>query len=372
VGQPSRDLLPFDELGRAARHRFDSLTSGDERRFLQYGPSQGDQAFLERLATFLEQEYGHDVDPRTLFVTNGVSQGLDLVCSVLSSPGQKVLVEEPTYFLAGQILRDHGLEIVSVPLDGEGVDLQQMSQLSERHRPALFYTVSTHSNPSGTTLSGELRAQLVDLAEQFDFRIIADEVYQFLSFAGSAPPPPEMFSFDRGRARVIALQTFSKILCPGMRLGWLQARPDVVRRLQGRGYVTSGGGLNPVGAALAQSCLELDLLRPFVAKLRAEYGCRCRALLTAVRKHLPEVEIQVEPQGGYFVWLRFPDEVRVDHLLEHCGDFAVSLMPGSRFSFSGPERRFGHHARLSFAYYDAPRLEEGVQRLARCLRQLPL
>jgi DNA-binding transcriptional MocR family regulator len=368
VGQPSRDLLPLAELAQAARHRFGPGTSGDERRFLQYGPSPGDEAFLEVLAGFLAREYGHEVDPAGLFVTNGVSQGLELVCSVLTRPGEVVLVEEPTYFLAGQILRDHGLELVPVPVDEAGMRVDLVEELARRHRPALLYCVTTHSNPSAATLGGERRGRLAELAELHDFYVVADEVYQLLTFPDQPAPPAEMWSFDRDRGRVIGLQTFSKILCPGMRLGWLQAGARVLERLQARGFISSGGGLNPVGAALAQSCLELDLLVPFVNRLRREYARRCRALVGAVEAHLRPARVELEPRGGYFVWLRFDDAVDVAELLARCqAEGGVSFAPGRRFSLAHPGRRFGQNVRLCFAYYDSERLVEGVRRIAACL-----
>ncbi len=368
VGQPSRDLLPRAELERAAAHRLDPATGGDERRFLQYGPSQGDAGFLGRLADLLATHYGRPVDPATLFVTNGVSQGLELVCSVLAGPGRKILVEEPTYFLAARIFRDHGLEIVTAPTDADGLVVEGLEELIERHRPALLYCVTTHGNPSAATLAPERRERLVELAERFDFLIAADEVYQLLSFDDAPPPPPEMYRFDRGRGRVVALQSFSKILAPGLRLGWIQTAPDLVARLQARGFVTSGGGLAPLGAALVESCLELDLVTPFIARLRAEYGRRCRALIAAVRARLPGVELVVEPRGGYFAWLRFAPGVDVERLApEHAGGAGVALMPGRRFAFGTEPGRLARNARLCFAYYSTAELEEAVRRIARAV-----
>jgi DNA-binding transcriptional MocR family regulator len=367
VGQPSRDMLPLAELAEASRHCFSSA-SGDERRYLQYGPSQGDTGSLERLATFLESEYGHPVDHGTLFVTNGVSQGLELVCAMFTRPGQKILVEEPTYFLAAQIFRDHGLEIVTAPIDDQGLIIDGLEELFEKHRPSLLYCVTTHGNPSGATLPVDRRARLVELAERYDFHIAADEVYQLLSFPDVPPPPAEMYSFDRGRGRVLGLQTFSKILAPGLRLGWIQATPEIVGRFQERGYITSGGGLNPVGAALVESCLTLDLVKPFVEGLRRAYGRRARALVEAIRKELPQAEIAVEPGGGYFLWLRFPEGTPVASLgPERANDAGVALMPGSRFRFGAESERFEHHARLCFAYYDSAALVEGVRRLGAAL-----
>jgi DNA-binding transcriptional MocR family regulator len=362
VGQPSRDLLPLAELAEAARHRLDRATGGDERRYLQYGPSQGDSVFLERLARFLEGEYGHAVDASTLFISNGVSQGLELVCSVFTRPGQTVLVEEPTYFLAAQIFRDHGLEMVTAPIDQDGLVVEGLEELLERHRPALLYCVTTHGNPSAATLPSERRQRLVELAERYDFHIAADEVYQLLSFDGAAPPT--MFSFDRGSGRVLGLQTFSKILAPGLRLGWIQAAPEVLGRFQKRGYIASGGGLNPVGAALAEATLELGLLGPFIARLRAEYRRRCKALIAAVHEHLPHVEIDVEPRGGYFAWLRFPEGAEIEGLGPGSENAGVALMPGGHFRFDDDVAKFARHARLCFAHYPPEVMAKAVERIA--------
>ncbi|MCS7069354.1 MAG: PLP-dependent aminotransferase family protein [Meiothermus sp.] len=356
VGHPSLELLPLEPLHQAALHR---LSQGDPS-FLQYGVESGDGYFRTELAGFLSRHYGFALGPEELFITSGVSQALDLICTVFTRPGQVVFVEEPTYFLSLGIFRDHHLEVVAIPTDENGLILEALEVALKQHQPAFLYTIPTFQNPTGTTLSQERRERLVELSQQYGFLIVADEVYQLLHYY--QPPPPSLGRFA-DRAGVLSLGSFSKILAPGLRLGWIQAAPHRLQALAQSGLVASGGGLNPFASAVVRSALELGLLEPYLQKLRSVYRSRLEAMLQALRQE--GLEPRYLPQGGYFLWLELDPSFETQRLLEQAIKEGVRYQPGARFSNQG---RLAHALRLCLAYYDIPDLLEGVRRLAGVLR----
>ncbi|CAB1055475.1 hypothetical protein D1BOALGB6SA_208 [Olavius sp. associated proteobacterium Delta 1] len=173
AGQPSPSLLPLALLREAAANRLDQ----DDASYLAYGIEQGDGFFRQVLADFLSRHIQLPVDYRSLFLTGGASQGLDLVCTLFSRPGDTIFVEEPSYFLALRIFADHGLNIVSLPMDDQGLNIEALELKLSQHRPAFLYTIPTFHNPSSVTLTADRRDRLVQLSQQHDFIIVADEAY---------------------------------------------------------------------------------------------------------------------------------------------------------------------------------------------------
>lgn len=356
VGHPSLGLLPLEELRQAALHR---LSQGDPA-FLQYGAEPGDGYFRTELAGFLSRHYGFSLEPDTLFVTAGVSQALDLICTAFTRPGQVIFVEEPTYFLSLGIFRDHHLEVVALPTDADGLDITALEAALRQHQPALVYTIPTFQNPTGATLSQQRRKRLVELSQEYGFLIVADEVYQLLYYHQS--PPLSLGSFAAA-GTVLSLGSFSKILAPGLRLGWIQAAPRLLHTLTRNGMVTSGGGLNPFASAIVRSALELGLQEQHLHKLRNTYRGRLETMLEALRQN--GLRPRYTPEGGYFVWLELDPAADSQVLLEQAIQAGVRYQPGVRFSSQG---NFAHALRLCFAYYDSAELKKGIQRLAAVLR----
>lgn len=358
IGNPPPSLLPLDRLHRAAEAQFDRRG----RDFLQYGAERGDGHLRLGLARFLERQQRLPVDPHELLITNGASQGLDLVCTLFTRPGDTVFVEEPSYFLALRILADHGLRLVGIPVDEDGMDIAALQEALSRHRPVFLYTIPVFQNPAGVTLSQERRLRLLDLSREFGFLLVADEVYHLLSH-GSSPPPP--LSAYATRGNVISLGSFSKILAPGLRLGWMQTGDALGQRIAGCGLLDSGGGLNPFTSAIVRWVLEIGELDENLANLRSTYSARAAALNAALRLHLPQLTYHLS-RGGYFFWARLPGGSDAEVFLAHAARFKVGFRPGVRFSSSGGLR---DHLRLCFAYYDENELAEGAARLKNALAE---
>jgi DNA-binding transcriptional MocR family regulator len=359
AGQPGPSLLPLELLREAAANRLGS----DDTSYLAYGAEQGDGLFRQVLARFLSDQIQMPVEFKNLFITGGASQGLDLICTLFSRPGDTIFVEEPSYFLALRIFADHGLNIVSLPMDDQGLIIEALEQKLSLHSPAFLYIIPTFHNPSSVTLTADRRDRLVQLSQQHDLVIVADEVYHLLTYA-AAPPPPLASHIES--SQVISLGSFSKIMAPGLRIGWIHAGEKLMNRLCGCGLVDSGGGLNPFTSGVMRSAIELGLLEKQITNLKAVYKNRKIALSKVLRETLPDSIHFVEPDGGFFIWLEFEDSIDTVKILAIARQHNVGFLPGIKFS---SQNGLKNYARLSFAYYDVPELEEGARRIARAIQE---
>ena len=353
VGQPSADLLPVDLVKRASEAYF----VGAEPLELNYGVVQGDPRFLDTLAGFLSSRYGAPAASEQLFVTGGNSQGLDLSSFVFANAADTVFVEEPSYFLAFQILRDHGLNIVSIPMDDEGPSLDALRRELKHSRPAFFYTIPSYHNPCGLCTSEARRRAIVELAIQHDFLIVADEVYQLLYYYDSPPPA---YGTMTSSGKVVSLGSFSKILAPAMRLGWIQASEDLIARLVAAGYVNSGGSLNHISSHIVRHSMINGTLESHIQHLRNSYRSRAEAMDDALHRYFDGAATWTRPEGGYFVWMEFDSAVDTTPLKEKAGELQTGFQHGEVFSIS---QRLNHCLRLCFAHYNEEDIREGIARM---------
>lgn len=360
IGQPSPWLLPFEAMAQAAAH----CGARPERMLLSYGTEQGDRRFRAALSDFLGPIYGMPVDPAHLLVTNGASQAMDMVCTLFSKAGDTIFVEEPSYFLARKIFADHQLRPVALPMDADGLVLGALEEELRRVRPAFLYTIPTYHNPTSVCLSAARRERLAELSRRHHLLVVADEVYHPLSY--TAPPPPPMAGACLS-AHIISLGSFSKILAPGLRLGWLQAAPSLIERIVNCGLLDSGGGLNPFISGMVLSALELGLVEKNLVLLKETYGRRMQAMCAALRERLPQTVRFNEPDGGFFIWLKLPEAADTLTLLITALAQNVEFIPGTKFS---SRQGLKNCMRLSFAFYDIPDLLKGIERLAAVMGRL--
>jgi DNA-binding transcriptional MocR family regulator len=363
VGQPNNGILPVDYIRRAAAMQF-----GDSPEFLQYGAEWGDGHHRIALSEYLTEAYATPVAAEQLFSTNGNSQALEMLCTVMTEPGDVVIVEEPTYFLAFQMFRDHGLEIRTVPLDADGLDVDALIdevaavRLAGK-RVAFVYTIPAFQNPTGITMSAQRRRDLVDAAAAHEVLVVADEVYHLLRFAPGQMPPPLSAYVDTGP--ILSIGTFSKILAPGMRLGWIHGSVERLTALADSGLILSGGGLNPLPSTLATAMMRMGWQGEYVEWLRATFAQRSATMVAALVEHMPEWVAYDVPTGGYFVWLRLPLNVDGQALRVLANEHGVDVRHGAQFS---PTGRLRNHLRLSYAFYEEADIAEGIARLGRALR----
>jgi len=358
MGNPDFDLLPVEALQHASERAF----AKGMRSSLQYGTEQGNGYFRDALADFLTRSFGDEVLGSSLLVSNGASSGLNLLTGLVTRPGDTVLVEAPTYFLALRIFADHGLQIISVPMDNEGLNIDALEEILAHEKPKLLYTVPTFQNPSGRTLSLARREKLAELAEKHNFLIIADEVYHLLDLTGlQLSKPFALFSNDS--KNVVSINSFSKILAPGLRLGWIQAHAAILQKLTTSGLLDSGGGLNPFTSAIVHELITTGDLVKNIELLKQTYATRLQVMDASLKEMLPQAEYNT-PQGGFFYWVHLPG-VDTGELRKKVKTFKVDIRQGTLFSAN---KGMQEYMRLCFAFYGENDIREGVKRLSESLK----
>ncbi|MCG6911474.1 MAG: PLP-dependent aminotransferase family protein [Deltaproteobacteria bacterium] len=356
VGQPQVELLPLKKIKRAADHQLSEANP----EILQYGAQQGSDRLRVALAAFLSDACGLRMDREEILITAGISQALDLICTLFVKPGDTIIVEEPSYFLALRIFADHHLNVVGAPMDRNGLIVEGLEARVKKYRPKLVYTIPVFHNPAGVTLSEKRREALIRLSNQYDFLVVADEVYQLLSY-GEKPPPP-MAAF-KGAEGVVSLGSFSKILAPGLRLGWMQADKKILERVSMCGLLDSGGGSNPFTAGIVASVIDLGLQKEILDGFKDTYKRRKAFFGKRLQERIPELDFRI-PEGGFFIWARFKDGRDAGKLLVAAKQQRVGFQPGCRFS---SVQGFNDYLRLCFSYYNRDDLEKGVARLAKAI-----
>ncbi len=364
-GHPERELLPAARLADAARL---ALAEAGPAA-LSYGAEQGPGRLLAQVASWLGREEGAAPPLDQLMITGGISQALDLLCTLLTRPGDTILVQAPAYHLALRIFRDHGLNLAPVAADAEGIAPaalgEALAELRRAGRTARWlYIIPAFSNPGGDTLAPDRRATVLGLAQEAGLLILEDDAYHALWY--DAPPPPALYTLAPA-GPVVRLGSFSKVLAPGLRLGWLAADPALVRRLTGSGMLDSGGGVHHFTAHVVAAYVAHGRLDQHVARLRDAYRGRRDALLAALSQHLAAAGCAWQaPGGGFFVWLRLPPGIDSAALLPAAEAAGVSYVPGARFyTGSGGEQ----YCRLAFSLLAPEEMAAGVAALAALLRR---
>ena len=358
-GQPDAKLLPAEKLSRAAEVAL--AEAGADA--LAYGANSGPGSLLAWLRERIARTEGKAVAHDEIVITGGNSEGLDQLCTLGTLPGDVVLVESPTYHLAARILRDHPLELVPVPVDSDGLNVEAvqaaLAALKRAGRSArMLYTIPTFHNPTGVTLSPERRQSLIEVAVEAGLLIVEDDVYRELAY--DAPAAPSLWSVAPP-GTVARLGSFAKSLAPGVRLGWLTGPSALVQKIVNSGLRDSGGGANHFAAMVVAAFCGLGLYDDHVASLRDAYRTRRDSLLSALAKHMPPGVTWTCPGGGFFVWVTLPPEMNAGALLPAAEQAGLSFIPGTNFHLDG---RGANTLRLAFSLFSPEALAEGGRRLA--------
>lgn len=363
LGEPDPVLLPREPLKRAAERVLDT-PGGDA---LNYGAPRGPGPLVSWLSTWLSGREGRSVDPEQLMITGGSSTALTQVCQLLSEPRGIAFCESPTYHLASQIFRDYGLEPRAIAVDSEGIvpeDLRaQIAAIRDSGRPVtLVYTVPSHNNPTGRTMTSERRNALVAVTREWGVPLVEDDPYREVFF-DSAPPP--LGSLD-AESHVIRLGSFSKVLAPGLRLGWLLSGRETVDQLLRAGWLDSGGGPNHLTSMIVHRLAVEGGVDRNLEVVGPAYAERAEALVGSLREVLPSGSAIEPATGGFFVWLRLPDHFDTAELLARAERLGVSFAPGARFGVPGAKLP-SNAMRLAFCGYSPQQLRVGAQRLGQAL-----
>jgi len=363
-GLPDPRTFPKKEIARIASEVVESYGE----KALQYSPTRGVSAFLEAVRGFAER---HDVAVRGddgLMATVGSQQGLYLLGRALITPGDIVATEEPAYLGAIQAFRVAGARFLTVPIDEQGLRTDLLEerlrslQPEERRRLKFLYTVATANNPSGTTLPNERRKHLLELAEQYDFLIVEDDPYRFIAFEETDAKPIKTLD---AYGRTIYMSSFSKILAPGLRLGWIVAPEPIISKLElvKQAIDLHTPSLTQFIAAEAIRRGVVDRHIPFIKKLYKE---KRDAMLEALEEYMPEGVRWTRPIGGFFVWMWMPEGVNSRQLLVKAIKRGVAFVPGDAFYPNGGGE---NTARLNFSYPSIEEIREAIRRLAEVLRE---
>ncbi|WP_329251590.1 PLP-dependent aminotransferase family protein [Streptomyces sp. NBC_01478] len=356
-GLPASDLLDVDGI-RAA---YDRVLRESPHRVLQYSTTEGDPDLREAIATRLARQ-GLPSRPENLVITTGAQQALALLTSTLLDPGDVVVVENPTYLAALQCFARAGARVVAAPTDDQGIVIEALTDIVTRERPKLLYLVPTFQNPTGHTLPAERRQAVARLAAEHGFWIAEDDPYGELRFRGETLP--RIAAHEEAADRTVLLGSLSKVLAPGMRLGWLRAPADLCRAgvLAKQALDLHSSTVDQAAAARYLGEHDLDAR---LVPVRAAYGERCATMLAALPHVLPPGSTWSRPEGGMFLWVRLPDGHDTAALLRGAVDHGVAYVPGAPF-FAGPADPAT--LRLSFAAHEPKEIGRGMERLAAVFR----
>jgi len=362
-GEPDGGLLHPAVVDHACRRAL----AEQGRAMLAYGSNEGPGHLRSLLCDLVERHDGRRPGPRTVVATGGNSQALDLVLTRFASPGDVVFVELPTYSLGLRILADHDVETVPVPMDADGLLVDELADALGRARagglrPRLLYTVPTYHNPTGSCLTEERRLRLVELAAAEELLIVEDDAYRELWY--ERPPPPSLWALAPPGV-VVRLGSFSKTLAPGLRAGWLTADADRAGRYAEAGVLESGGHMSNFSAFVVAELLAAGGYEEHVRSLRREYGHRRDALVAALRRELPAGCRFEVPGGGFFVRVALPAGACATGLLPTAEEHGVSFLPGTANQPSGGDDSL----RLAFCYYRPEMLEEAAAKLGAAVEQ---
>lgn len=351
-GAPSLDIIAVEEL-RAAAER---ALARDPVGAFSYGTSAGYPPLCDWIAE------SHGVSSDRVIATNGSMQADAFLFRLLVQPGDVVVVEAPTYDRTLLALRELGAEVLAIPLEPDGIDVEALARaLDAGARPRLAHVIPNFQNPAGHTLSEEKRRRLLELAERYDFVIFEDDPYVELRFEGQ--PVPTMLSMD-GAGRVVYASSFSKTVCPGVRVGYLVGPAEAVaqvRRMATNTYISP----SMVAQAIVAEFCRSGAIRGSIATVKRALHERRDAVARALERELPEARF-VPPQGGYFLWVELPEEADVGALEPAAREQGVAFVKGTDFLLEGG----GNALRLAYSGVTPEEIDEGIARLAGAYRSL--
>ena len=361
------DSAMFDVSG--IQTAVDEVLAHQAGAALQYGATEGYQPLREQLSAFMATKGAKDVAPEQMIVTTGSQQALDLIGKTMINPGDKVIVEGPTFLATIQCFRLYGAEVISAPVDSEGVQPDALEKLIVEHQPKLVYLSPTFGNPSGATLTLERRKKVLELAVKHQVLLVEDDPYGDLYF-GDAPPPSLLAlspSVPGSREWLAHCGSLSKVLCPGLRIGWLIGHPDLLARAT-MCKQFSDAHTSTYAQATAAQYLQSGVMPQTLARVRSVYAERAKAMGDALRSELGDAVEFVQPKGGLFMWVKLTgargQESNANELAKRAIAEGVAFVPGAPFFSQNPDVST---LRLSFATADVDKIREGIARLKKAL-----
>lgn len=356
-GNPSLAALPDDICAELAA----DVLKADGKRILQYGATEGYLPFVESLSQYLTETYGFDLELNGVLPTTGSTSCMDLMCKAFLNPGDAVLVESPTFLGNMQTLNLYQAKLVPVESDEGGVMLDKLEEAIKAHHPKLFYVIPSFQNPSGRTLAADRRKPIAELAAKYGFLVLEDDPYRDLRYTGEHLPTIK--SYDT-TGHVAYMGSFSKIISPGLRVGFVVAQKDILRKCtigkQGTDLHTPN-----LNQAIVDQFLRRGLLKPHIESILPAYKEKLELMLKELDS-FPKGTKYIVPEGGLFIWVEMPEGFNATELFQKAVEANVAYVPGTHFYPYG-----GHHntLRLNFSNSTPEQIKEGMGKLRKLFEE---
>ena len=359
-GNPAKETFPVDMVMGIC----DDLLTQKGTVLLQYGATEGYGPYLDAYIDYVGKEKGIKADRSNVLAITGSMQGIDLICRAFINPGDAIMVESPTFLGALQTFNLAQAKLVPVSMDEEGVIIEELEEKIKLHRPKLYYCIPTFQNPTGRTLSLERRRRVAELAAKYDMVVIEDDPYCELRYRNE--PLPCIKTFDDA-GQVILLNSFSKTLSPGIRVGAALGAPEKIRKLTICKQSADTHTAN-ITQAIAAEFMARGLMKPHIESILPGYNSKMNAMLDAIDEFFPKECQCTRPDGGLFIWGKMPDGVLTLPLFERAvKEYKVAFVPGEHF-FCDPA--IGRSTlRLNFSSEPIDRICKGIEMLGGLLKE---
>ncbi|EEI20883.1 2-aminoadipate transaminase [Lentilactobacillus hilgardii] len=357
-GLPAPELFPVAELKRVTDEIYDE--SG--RQALQYSTAIGYPQLREQIVKRMAHQ-GVKTTIDNIMISTGSQQSIDLTAKMFVNPGDTVIVEKPTYLCALDVFRSYGAHIVGVDMDENGMKIDQLEKaVAENPNTKFIYTIPNFQNPTGRTMSADRRERMIEIADNYDIMIVEDDPYGAIRFAGDDIEP---IKFYDDHERVIYLSTFSKILAPGLRLGWIVAEKSLIKKFTLMKQSADVHSDNLTQHIVAKFMSEYDI-DDHIDKIKQVYRKRERVMMNAIEAFFPKNVHYSHPEGGLFIWVEVPGDVDTKALFDTCIKHNVAFVPGEPFY---PDAVTPGTFRLNYSNMSEDHIKTGIKRLGDAIKE---
>lgn len=363
-GMPNNDLFPIAQVNEI----FNTLPDNLKKVAFQYGPTPGHPALLEALKEHLRSK-GMPVDTNEILITTGSIQAINILTQAFVDPGDRIILENPSFIGSISIFKSYMAEMIAIEMEKDGINVEELEKELEKPgvQPKLLYLIPNFQNPAGTIYSQEKRDAIFSMMAGKDTILVEDDAYGDLYFNESVRPlTVPMKNFENDSFTICYTGSFSKILGPGLRLGWLLAPPEIYQKCEIIKQTMDSCSPNYT-QILATEFLNRGYLQPYLAFLRAEYTNRCEMMNKALMNHMPDYVSWVIPQGGFYFWLHLPEGMDATEILTKSIEKGAVFVTGKTFDPYGVRN---NRIRLAFSNMQKEEIEPGIQMIANAIREL--
>ena len=359
-GMPNNDLFPVAEVDEIILN----MNPDIKKVAFQYGPTSGYPPLLETLKQYLKNK-GLPVDTHRLMITTGSLQAINILGMEFIDPGDLVLTENPSFIGGIAVFKAFQANIKGIPLQHDGIDLEALEQILETEQPKLLYIIPNFHNPAGIIYSMEKRKKLLELVKDKDILLLEDDAYNELYFSEKARQLTKpLMTMNHDGVSMVYTGSFSKILGPGFRLGWMLAPPDIYEKAQiiKQGIDACSPNFTQV---IANEFMKKGYLEQYLNKIRKEYAERKQLMQKALKKYMPGTVTWTEPQGGFYFWLKLPQHMNATEILKDSVEKGAVFVTGKTFD---PEAKHNNYIRLAFSNMNKKDIDKGIQILSNAIK----